>query len=420
MAVDGVDDLALVDEYVVELDGPARCHRRGRRHEHADLLRLVWIGDVVGAQAAVEEGAEHDLVGLPGGRQRHVLVNVVGAEAALRRERLVVGQGASRDRHQVVLVARVEHPDQFGPIRGVVLGRFVRHQHQSAIEQRHHRVHKAGIGRRVRPRRDQLRVGLVRDVEHEHAAVDISEIEPVRTLRIDVGVVRAIALVERVARRRHHVVALLGAGHVPAADLDRLRRVAHVDAAIELVVVGMRRQEVGRARGAMHVFAVAEPELMHAARGLARAVEERDRARLLRHRDVEQLHAGRLLTLFLGLVSDGHDVPAGLQRVGAHVRLRQVGLHHDLGLARIGDVDGSKILRRALVRQPEDAAAVRRDLNRHALAHAAEPVEQVVAEQLEIPGDGLAVAAQRALSGRRCLRRGLLGGCFFRGGFLRG
>ena len=46
--------------------------------------------------------------------------------------------------------------------------------------------------------------------------------KPVAALRIDVGVVRAIALVERMARRRRHVVALACARHPPAADLDRL------------------------------------------------------------------------------------------------------------------------------------------------------------------------------------------------------
>ena len=48
--------------------------------------------------------------------------------------------------------------------------------------------------------------------------------------------------------------------------------------------------------------------------------------------------------------------------------LRQVGLHHHFGLTRIGNVDTGEILWRAFMRQPEDAAAVRRDLDRHAFA----------------------------------------------------
>ncbi len=48
-AVYRVDDLALVDEAVVELDRADRRHRRRRRHEGGDLLGLIRIGDVVGA-----------------------------------------------------------------------------------------------------------------------------------------------------------------------------------------------------------------------------------------------------------------------------------------------------------------------------------------------------------------------------------
>src|SRR5262249_17914751 len=47
----------------------------------------------------------------------------------------------------------------------------------------------------------------------------------------------------------------------------------------------------------------------------------------------------------------------------------------------------------------EDTAAVGRDLDRHAFAHAAETVEQVMADELEIPGDRPAVAADRTFRG---------------------
>ncbi len=146
------------------------------------------------------------------------------------------------------LVAHVQNPDQFRPVLAGVLGRLVGHQHEVAIEQRHRRVHEAGIGRRIGPVRDHLRVGLVLDVHHEHAAVDVAEVEPVRPLRVDVGVVRAIALVERMTRRRRDIVGRARARHPPAADFVRLRRIAHVDAAVELVVVRVARFEVGRAR----------------------------------------------------------------------------------------------------------------------------------------------------------------------------
>ncbi len=406
MAVDRVDHLALVDEHVVELDGAGRRPGRGRRHEDADGFRLVRVGDVVGAQAAVEEGAKHDLIVLPAGRQRHVLVDVVRAEPATRRVSLVVRQRAGRDRHKVLFVAGVEHPHELRPVLGVVLGGLVGDQHQAAIEQRNDRVHEAGVGWRVGPGRDLLRVGLVRDVEDVHAAIDVGEIATVRALRIDVAVVRAVALVERVARGRRGVVALLGARHVPAADFGRLRRVAHVDDAVELVIERVGALPVRRAGRHVDVLAVAEPELVDAAGVFARAVEERDRARLLRVGDVEQLHAGRLQVLLLGLVGDRHDVSARLERVRAHVAGRQVGLADHFRLARIGDVHGGEVLRRALMREPHYAAAVRRDLQRHAFAHAAETVEHVVREQLEVPVDDAVAALAGGLAGR-LLRRGL-------------
>jgi len=48
------------------------------------------------------------------------------------------------------------------------------------------------------------------------------------------------------------------------------------------------------------------------------------------------------------------------------------------------------------MRQPDDAAAVRRDLHRHALAHAAEAAKHVVRQELEVPDDGLIALGQRA------------------------
>jgi hypothetical protein len=41
------------------------------------------------------------------------------------------------------------------------------------------------------------------------------------------------------------------------------------------------------------------------------------------------------------------------------------------------------------VRKPDDAAAVLRDLHRHALAHAAEAIELVMGDELEVPAHAL-------------------------------
>src|SRR5215469_5560294 len=81
MAVDRIDDLALVDEHVVDLDGTARRPRRRLRDEIPDLLRLVGVGGVVGAQTAVEIGGEDDAIGFPRVRLGNVFVQIVRAVA---------------------------------------------------------------------------------------------------------------------------------------------------------------------------------------------------------------------------------------------------------------------------------------------------------------------------------------------------
>src|SRR4029077_17337759 len=177
------------------------------------------------------------------------------------------------------------------------------------------------------------------------------------------------------------------ARHTPAAVPRRRRRIAHVEDLVALVVELVVRHEIGRARRHVHVFAVAEPELVHAARLVARAVHERYSFRLLRRRDVEQLEAGRLLPRLLALVGDRHDVPDDFERIRAHVTLRQIGLRDDLRLARVGDIDRGEILRRALVRQPDDTPPVLGELDRHTFAHAAEALQLVVRDELEIPFD---------------------------------
>src|SRR6516162_280739 len=69
--------------------------------------------------------------------------------------------------------------------------------------------------------------------------------------------------------------------------------------------------------------------------------------------------------------------------------LRQIGPRNDLRRARVADVDSGKILWRALMRQPQDAASVLGNLDRHALANAAEPVELVMCELPKIPNCGV-------------------------------
>ncbi len=82
VTVDGVNDLSLVDEHIVELHRAGGGAFRRRRHERADFLGLVGIGNIVGAQSAVEESADNDLVRLPGRRDRWIFMDIMRAEAA--------------------------------------------------------------------------------------------------------------------------------------------------------------------------------------------------------------------------------------------------------------------------------------------------------------------------------------------------
>src|SRR6266446_3911815 len=64
---------------------------------------------------------------------------------------------------------------------------------------------------------------------------------------------------------------------------------------------------------------------------------------------------------------------------------RQVGARDDLRSARVADIDGGEVLRRALMGEPQDAAAVLGYLDRHALADATKPVELVMRKLPKIP-----------------------------------
>src|SRR5947199_119208 len=75
-------DTGLVDKDVVELAGAGRRAARRFGHEIGDLARLVRVGDIEGAQPAVEEGAEYHLVRLPAVILRQVLPQIVRPIAA--------------------------------------------------------------------------------------------------------------------------------------------------------------------------------------------------------------------------------------------------------------------------------------------------------------------------------------------------
>ena len=104
--------------------------------------------------------------------------------------------------------------------------------------------------------------------------------------------------------------------------------------------------------------------------------------------------AGLRVAGLLRLIGDRQDVADRLQRVGAHAVVRQVGARDDLQRLRVGDIDRGVVLRRAFMRHPQDAPPVLGQLHRHALAHAAEPVERMVRKLAKIPDQRVAVAGR--------------------------
>ena len=173
---------------------------------------------------------------------------------------------------------------------------------------------------------------------------------------------------------RRFGVTLTQARQPPAAGFNRLRRILHVDNAIDLMVARVAGLIISGSRTHMHVAPIAEPQLMNAARMRARRIEKGYALRVFRLRNIEQIKSRRLLPDLGGLIGNRHDVAANLKRVGPHILHGEIRLHHHLGLTRIGDIDRGEILRRLPVREPQDAPAVRRDLKRHALAEAAEAI----------------------------------------------
>jgi hypothetical protein len=199
--------------------------------------------------------------------------------------------------------------------------------------------------------------------------------------------------------RRGRAVAFARAGQPQAPRLHRLGRVAHVDDAIELIVVAMPGLEIGGAARHVHEFAVDEPQRMHSARMRSRRIEVRDALRPFGHRDVEQLEAGRSESRLLRLIRDRHRVAYDVERIRAHLRMGQLGLDHDPRRARIADVDSGEVLRRRLVREPQDAAAVACELHRHALADAAEAREVVMGEEAHVERQRLAAGFRHVAHG---------------------
>ena len=157
---------------------------------------------------------------------------------------------------------------------------------------------------------DHLRTRLVGDVEDDDAAIDIGRVGAVGPLGVDVDVVRTEAGIELLMPHwRGHVVALPGARQPPASHLLRLAGVTYVDDGVELVILGVGGDKIGRPAADVHVFAIHEPHVVGALGVRPGAVEERDGARIGGVADVEELDASRLQPGLLGLIRHGQRVP---------------------------------------------------------------------------------------------------------------
>ena len=246
---------------------------------------------------------------------------------------------------------------------------------------------EAGVRRMVVPAAHQARMRHVGNVEDDRATIEVPDPGAVGSPRVHIGVVRAKSRVELlVSCRRRLRISVAGPRQPPATDLDRPRRLAHVHDPVELVVLRMARLEVGGAARAMDVAAVDEPQVMHAARVRPRGVEECDGARMGGVPHVEHLEAGRGQADPARLVGDDEHVADEIERVRPHVAVRQLGLHDDCGIARLGHVHGGHVLRRGLMRQPQHAPAVAGELDAHAFANVPEAVELVVTQEPHVLG----------------------------------
>jgi hypothetical protein len=134
----------------------------------------------------------------------------------------------------------------------------------------------------------------------------------------------------------------------------------------------------------------------------ARGIEEGDRARALGLADIEELETCGLEAELADLVGHRHQLARDLEGVGAHLGVRQVGLHDDLRRARIAHIDRGEVLGRALVREPQHPAAVLGELHGHALAHPAEAVEAVVGKQLHVEEHGAKDTRNRGIAASSC------------------
>ena len=115
----------------------------------------------------------------------------------------------------------------------------------------------------------------------------------------------------------------------------------------------------------------------------------RNQLRLFRHADVEQVETRGRQSGALCLIGHRHHIADDIERIRAHLGVRQLRLDHDPRHSRVRHVDAREILGRGFVREPQDAAAVARELHRHALADATEALQVVMGKKAHVQRERL-------------------------------
>src|SRR5262249_32538993 len=86
IAIHCIDEFLFIHIHIVDLDDPFRRSRRGGRNKKAYFLqgrrssRPERITKTIHPHSAVEEAAHYGIAQDGGGRQRHILMNVMGAK----------------------------------------------------------------------------------------------------------------------------------------------------------------------------------------------------------------------------------------------------------------------------------------------------------------------------------------------------
>src|SRR5882724_5836867 len=326
VAVDEIHEAARVVADVVAADAAA-TGRVG--NERRDLARRVRVGDVDDAQA-VREPRDGNL------RAAYLLARLVSArELRLRRAVDAVDLEAG-ERCRARLVRDVHEPEERRRPRRDPHHVLVRHEQHAPPLQR-----ERDGERRVRRRAErwapvetghEARLAHVLDVEDDEAAVPVRDVEPVAEADRMVAAVRAALPGRRLAAGDPL------AGHPPAADLLRVRRIVQVEDADDVAAITAVEGEA--------VDTLALPE--------------RDLARLVGTRDVEDAEAAAEAGARRGarrrLPVHEHHVVHHTDLVGVHV-----GRDRDLGelarLRRVADVDHRGAVRRLHVGDVRRGAA---------------------------------------------------------------